>query len=342
MSDATPAPQSPTLSILIVSFNTRDLTLACLRSVYEQTTTPAEVVVVDNASNDGSADEIARAFPGVRLIRSAENLGFARANNLAADEARGKYVVLLNPDTVVLDHALDKLHSFMEAHPEVGACGGRTLFADGTLNPTSCWGRPTLWSSFARGIGLSALFPRSRLFDPEALAGWRRDSTRDVDIVTGCLLVLRRDLWRSLGGFDPRFHMYGEDFDLCLRIRAAGRTCCLLGDATIIHHGGASERVRADKIVRLFTAKALLFRKHWSPARAGWGIRTLDLWAGTRLVANGLVRWASAARAAEYRAWRAIWARRAEWRGAGAGGAAAKEAGVRTGASEPRPEQGKQ
>ena len=165
-----------TVSILIVSYNTREMTLACLRSVFEQThAVDFEVIVVDNASSDASSDAIERQFPQTRLIRSAENLGFAKANNLAARAAGGEFLLLLNPDTVVLDCAIDRLMEFAAERPKAGIWGGRTLFADGSLNPTSCWRFMSLWSLFAQATGLTALWRDSPLFNPEGYGGWRRE-----------------------------------------------------------------------------------------------------------------------------------------------------------------------
>ncbi len=302
------------LTIVIVSFNTRELTLECLRSVFQETRELTfEVIVLDNASTDGSADAIAEAFPQVRLIRSLENLGFARANNVAAEYAQGQWLLLLNPDTVVLDGAIDKLVAFAESHPEAGVFGGRTLFPDGSLNPSSCWGRMTTWSALCGGLGLSYLLKGNHWVDPEALGQWKRDTVREVDIVTGCFFLLHRDLWECLGGFDPAFFMYGEETDLCLRAHKVGVRCLICPEAAIIHYGGASERVRADKMVRLFHAKARLFRKHWSAPLARFGVFTLDLWAITRLAAFTAGCLICPRCASSRATWRAIWSRRSEW-----------------------------
>lgn len=301
----------PRITIVVVSFNTCEMTLACLRSVYEQAHSESfELIVIDNASTDGSAGAIAIETPRAGLIRSAENLGFARANNVACARARGDMLLLLNPDTLVLDGAIDRLVAFAAQRPEAGIWGGRTVYADGRLNPTSCWRRMTLWSSLCRGLGLSVLCGGSSLFNGEAMPGWMRDSEREVDIVTGCFLLIRRDLWERLGGFDEGFFMYGEEADLCLRARAIGARPRFTPDATIVHYGGASERVRWEKVVRLFCAKARLMYKHWSPAAAWIGVRTLDLWAWTRAV--GLRGLGRAEGAGE---WRRVWDARARWRG---------------------------
>ena len=189
----------------------------CLESLYEHAGDAAfEAIVVDNASGDGTAEMVAEEFPEARLLALAENVGFARAVNLAAEEARGEYLLLLNPDTEVHPGLLDAFLSLRPKPPRGAICGGRTLRPDGRLGPGSCWGAPTLWSPFCFATALSSVFRENRLFDPESLGGWKRDSVRDVDIVTGCLLFVSSQLWQEQGGFDPRFFVYGEDADLAL------------------------------------------------------------------------------------------------------------------------------
>jgi GT2 family glycosyltransferase len=302
---------TPLVSILIVSFNTRELTMECLRSLrYGGAVVDHEVIVVDNASCDGSAAAARTEFPGVRLIQLEQNVGFGRANNIAAAEAKGEFLLLLNPDTVVRAGAVEALVRGAREHPAAGIWGGRTFFADGSLNPASCWARPTPWSLLCIGTGLAKLFPRWRILNPEAYGGWKRDHTREVDIVSGCFLLITRDLWDRLGGFDSAFFMYGEDADLCLRAHRVGARPTIIPDAEIVHHGGASERVRADKMVRLLTAKARLIRRHWRLAK-GFGIAMLRLWAISRIMAHGVLR--ARRGGAGYRDWKLIWARRREW-----------------------------
>lgn len=302
---------SPRVSILVISYNTRELTLDCLRSVQVETTVPHEVIVVDNVSSDGSAAAIAAAFPGLTLLAESENHGFAKGNNIAASRARGEYILLLNPDTVVLDHAIDHLVAFAEQNPEARIWGGRTRFADGSLNPSSCWRKMGLWAIFCRSTGLTGLFPRSEVFNPEAYGGWDRGSERQVDIVSGCFFLIRRADWEALGGFDPTFFMYGEEADLCLRaareMKARPR---VTPSATIIHHGGASEKVRTDKMVRLLAAKSTLIRRHyprWLQPTAQWGFR---LWPWSRALAFSVLR----READNARVWKEVWNRRGEWR----------------------------
>jgi GT2 family glycosyltransferase len=306
----------PEVSIIVVSWNTREMTLACIASVLERTAAPFELIVVDNASSDGSAEAIADAFgadPRLRLMAEGENHGFAHANNLAARVATGCRLLLLNPDTVVLDGAVDRLLAFAEARPRAGIWGGRTVFADGSLNPASCWRRMTLWSVFCRTAGLTGILPRSEIFNPEAYGAWPRDTVREVDIVTGCFLLVDRDLWERLGGFDPAFVMYGEEADLCLRARALGARPAITPEATIIHHGGASETVRADRVVRIWKGKVALIRRHFSWATRGPALALYRLWPLTRWWAGTLSGTLRGTRGENAEVWREVWRRRREW-----------------------------
>ncbi len=304
------------VSILIVSYNTRQMTADALSSVAAQTRAiNYEIIAIDNASVDGSAEMLAAHPARPKVIALKTNIGFARANTLAARQARGRYLLLLNPDTLVLDHAIDNLVAFAQQNPSARIWGGRTLFADGTLNPASCWSRMTPWNLLCRATGLTAVFPRSGLFNGEAFGGWQRDTIRQVDIVSGCFFLIEKELWDGLDGFDPLFFMYGEEADLCLRAHGFGARPMVTPDATIIHYGGASERARADKMIRLLAAKASLISRHWPPAIAPLGRALNAGWPLSRLVAttaaSRVVRRTSLRETAA--TWREIWKRRAEW-----------------------------
>ena len=299
----------PTLTIIVVSYNTRAMTLDCLRSVRDRTQTPHEVIVVDNASSDGSAEAIAAEFPRMRLMPEMENHGFAKANNLAAEHARGEYLLLLNPDTLVLGNAVDRLLAFARANPAAQIWGGRTLNADRTLNPTCCWRRMTLWNVFCRTSGLSGLFPRSELFNAEAYGGWPRDTVREVDIITGCFLMIRRDFWTALGGFDSTYFMYGEEADLCLRAARQGARPLFTPKAEIVHYDGASDTVRAERMVRILRAKVQVIRDHFPALLRPAGLALFRLWPFSRRIAASAVR-----RDEKARIWDEVWKRRAEWR----------------------------
>lgn len=297
----------PVVSIVVVSYNTREMTLACLASVHEQTTVPFELIVVDNASGDGSAEAIAERFPEVELIAEDVNHGFGPAHRLALARATAPLVLLLNPDTVVLDRAIDRLIGFARRTPEAGIWGGRTLYADGSLNPTSCFARMTLGSILCRVLGLNGLFPTSSLFNSEYYGRWPRDTEREVDIVTGCFLLMHRRDWDRLGGFDDAFVMFGEEVDLCLRARRAGMAPRVTPEATIVHHGGASEPVRAERMVQLMRAKVLVLRRHLPRWQRPLGVALFRLWPWSRALSSKVVRRGSGP------VWDELWARREEW-----------------------------
>lgn len=306
---------TPSLTVIIVSYNTRDLTLAALRTLYGTTQATAfHTVVLDNASQDGSADAVAEAFPQVELIRSAENLGFARANNVVAAAARSEWLLLLNPDTECHAGAVDNLMAFARANPQAGIYGGRTVFPDGRLNIASCWNRITPWSVFCLATGLTAAFPRSAVFDTEAMGGWQRDTVREVDIVVGCFLLIRRDLWERLGGFDLRYFMYGEEADLCLRARRLGFRPMITPDAQIMHLVGAASASKAGKRVLVTKARMTLIRDHWPRGLVPLGVAMMWLWGAVRVSAAWLLARLRRPRDQERLAyWREVWAQRADW-----------------------------
>lgn len=307
-------PAEPTLSIIVVSYNTREMTLDCLRSVHAETRTPFELIVVDNASGDGSAEAIAAEFPGLRLMAEEVNHGFAAANNLAAKEARGEYLLLLNPDTVVLDGALDKLLEFAKQRPEARIWGGRTLYGDRSLNPSSCWRRMDLWSLFCRATGLATAFPNNPVLNSEGYGGWDRTTEREVDIVTGCLFLISRADWDALGGFDPAFFMYAEEADLCLRARKLiGARPRVTPDAVIVHYTGASQTARADKLVRVLKAKGDLIDRHFPGWQRGLARFLLRAYPASRQFGASLLRRHGDAARKRFDLWSEVNRRRAEW-----------------------------
>ena len=308
----------PVVSVIVVSFNTKAMTLDCLRSLFEETPDlPFEALVVDNASTDGSADAIGATFPQATLIRSERNLGFAGANNLAALQASGEYVLLLNPDTIVIDRAVERIVEFARARPECGIWGGRTLFKDRSLNPTSCWRRFDLWTLVCGIAGTTILAPRSELFNPEPYGTWQRDSERDVDIISGCWLLARTTLWQELGGFSPRYFMYGEDADLCLRAQARGARPAISPKATIVHFGGGADPSRPAKFVAIFRAKISLMDDHWPRWQRRLGRLLYPLYPLTRAIGYGAAAMLTGRESARTKAalWREVWQRRGEWIG---------------------------
>jgi|TARA_R110002020_G_scaffold47754_9_gene136239 N-acetylglucosaminyl-diphospho-decaprenol L-rhamnosyltransferase len=316
--DASAAPAQatePELTVIVVSYNTRALTLACLETLFATTTqTRFRTVVWDNASTDGSAEAIAARFPQVDLVASPDNLGFAKANNVVAARAETEWLLLLNPDTEVHEGAVDRLLAFSKAHPQAGITGGRTVFPDGSLNIASCWMRITPWSAFCMATGLTAAFRRSALFNPEAMGPWARDSVREVDIVVGCFLMIRRSLWEELGGFDLKYFMYGEEADLCLRARELGYSPMITPEAQIMHLVGASSGRVADKVVMVAKSRVSLIRDHWRPGLVPLGIGLMWLWGALRVTAaRALALTGKAHHGETARKWNRIWSQRSDW-----------------------------
>ena len=301
------------VTVIIVSYNTRQLTLKAIETLLENAGDIAiDVVVFDNASADGSADAIAETFPQVCLIRSEENVGFARANNIVANQARTEWLLLLNPDTETHPGAVEKMVDFARAHPDAGIVGGRTVFPDGTANIASCWNRMTVWSLFCSATGLTRAFRGSRLFNPEGMGNWPRDEARRVDVVVGCLLLIRTKLWRELDGFDLRYVMYGEDYDLSMRAAKAGYSPMITPDAQIMHLVGASSAKREDKLLMVLRSRSTLIRDHFPPSRVLPGLAMMWLWAATRRLGSGLAgRFTGKTELADR--WRNIWRARKDW-----------------------------
>ncbi|MEL7199663.1 MAG: glycosyltransferase family 2 protein [Pseudomonadota bacterium] len=303
------------LSVIIVSYNTRELTLKAIETLLENSgEIRTQVVVWDNASHDGSADAIRERFPKVRVIAHEKNVGFAAANNLAVKHTKSDWVLLLNPDTETHPGAIENLLRFAKDNPQAGIVGGRTVFPDGSLNPSSCWARMTPWSLFCQAFGLTRVFPHSELFNPESMGAWPRDTVREVDIVVGCFFLLRRELWNELGGFNKKYFMYGEEADLCLRARALGYRPMITPDAQIMHLVGASETFRYEKTIRLMKAKATLIEDHWRSNDRRLGKVLLWLWIANRRYGSVLVAFLRNDYGVSGN-WKKVWEARKDWMG---------------------------
>ncbi len=249
------------LSVMIVNWNTcRDL-LQCLASIYANPpTTEFEVLIVDNASFDGSAEGVASGFPQVRLFTNPENLGFARANNLAAAQANGRYWLLLNPDTVPCPGAIASLLEYLDSRPGVAAVGPKLVNPDGTLQP-SIQRLPTLFREWWRLFHLDRLHALSE-YPPSVLA---QHLPRPVEVLNGACLMLRRAAVEPLGLFDEDYFVYSEEVDLCDRLRRAGWQLHWVPQAIVTHTGGQSTRQVADQMfLELYRNKLKFFRKRRS------------------------------------------------------------------------------
>jgi GT2 family glycosyltransferase len=253
------------LTIIIVSWNTKDILRQCLQSVYEQTRyLDFEVIVVDNASCDGSVAMVKREFPQVNLLENSDNKGFAVANNQAMAIAKGQYVLLLNSDTVILDNAIETTVDFADAHKDVAVVGPRVLNSDRTLQQT-CFMFPSLLSMLLGSTYLNKLFPRSKFFGREQMTWWDRDDIREVDVVDGCFILVRREAVKQVGMLDERFFMYCEETDWCYRFRQAGWKVLFTSNAQIIHLGGqSSKQMPVEMSLQLRGSILQFMRKHRS------------------------------------------------------------------------------
>lgn len=299
------------VAILIVTYNSQRQICECLRSVFaERLSVTQQVIVLDNASQDETVRLVREHFPEAELLTPNKNLGFAAGVNLAARHARGNYLLLLNPDTVILDHAVDVVVNFARAHPGHGLYGGRTLKLDGSLEPSSCWGQPSLWSMTLFAAGLTTLAPRNRWLDPESLGGWQRDTVREIGVVTGCFLLAERAAWEQLGGLDERYFMYGEDTDLSARARKAGYRPLFCPDARLVHEVGQSS-TSSDKILMLYRGKASYVRAHWHGWKRRFGLTMLLAGVALR---RFLARLGFSGPAGHtYKRWNILWEQRQQW-----------------------------
>jgi hypothetical protein len=241
------------LSIIIVNYNVRDFLENALTSLLKAAEgIAAEIIVVDNASDDGSVEMVREKFPQVRLLASTVNTGFARGNNLALADAAGRYLLLINPDTIVREDTLRTMIRFMDARPDAGLAGCRILNPDGTLQLACRRSFPTPWVAFTKLTGLSSLAPRSRLFGRYNLTYLDPAEDHEVEAISGSFMMMRRETYERVGGLDERFFMYGEDLDWCYRVREAGCQVWYVAGTSIIHFKGESTRRSSADDVRLF------------------------------------------------------------------------------------------
>ena len=268
--------QSPVLlpfdvSIVIVSFNTRDLLRECLLSVFcTGGLLRIQVIVVDNASTDGSPTMVEREFPNALLIRSEVNLGFGRANNLGFQSGCGRYVVLLNSDAFLTEGSLERSVAHMDANPQAGIGGGRLVGPDGSLQPSARM-FPTVLNDLIILSGLAARFPRSRFFGRFDRTWADEGKSAEVDWVPGAYSIIRAKALADVGRFDPRFFLYYEEVDLCRRMKQRGYSVWYWPDVTVVHIGGESSRQvpslevsRAGAQLTLWRMRSMLlyYRKH--------------------------------------------------------------------------------
>lgn len=251
------------LSIVIVSYNTQELLRARLKTLQ------GRIIVVDNASTDGSADMVKRKFPNVDLIRNKENVGFARANNKGIQRAKSRYVLLLNTDCEATHQAVAETVDYLEDHPDVGAITCKLVLTDGTMDPACHRGFPTPWASVTYFMGFEKLFPASRAFSQYHQGYKPMGEIHDVDCISGAFFLVRREVIEQVGLLDEAFFMYGEDIDWCFRIRKAGYKIQFYPHVSVMHKKYQSglahtdDKLRSDTRRHFYDAMRLFYDKHY-------------------------------------------------------------------------------
>ncbi|MDF9831384.1 glycosyltransferase family 2 protein [Parabacteroides sp. PF5-6] len=262
------------LSVVIVNYNVKYFLEQCLRSVEAAVAgLDVEVFVVDNHSTDGSLNYLRPLFPQVNFIANTDNPGFARANNQAIRQAKGEYILLLNPDTVVGEESIRTLCYFMDEHPDAGGVGVKMINGNGVFLPESKRAFPTPWVSFCKLFGLSKLFPGSRTFSRYSLPYLHPDKQHTVDVLSGAFLLMRQEALQKVGLLDEDFFMYGEDIDLSYRIKQGGFTNYYVPER-LLHYKGESTRHNDTKYIKAFYNAMLIFYRKYYP-RSGFLMRGL-------------------------------------------------------------------
>lgn len=287
------------LSIIIVSYNVRHFLEQCLRSVYaSKGSLKLEIFVVDNASSDDTLGFLREQFPKtehpeLHLVHNARNVGFGRANNQALSHATGRYVLFLNPDTVLAEDTLSQCVAFADSHADMGALGVMQLHSNGEFALESRHGIPTPWRAFCQMSGLSSLFPGTKTFDGYHMRFFNNEAAAPIEIASGAFMLIPLEALKETGGFDERFFMYCEDVDLCYRLLQSGRQNYYL-PTPILHYKGASTRRGSFRYVHTFySAMLIFFNKHYAKSsrlmspviRLGIYLRGLMSYAGKKLSA---------------------------------------------------------
>lgn len=259
------------LTVQIVNWNAREPLRQCLQSIRAHPPgVPYEILVLDNNSHDGSVQMLEKEFPPIHLLVSEQNLGFSKGHNLCAKHAKGDYLFILNPDTLLSPSALDRLVAFASAHPEIGIIGPKLLNPDGSLQ-FSCRRFPEPTAALFRNTPLGKLFPNNHYTREYLMTDWDHNSVREVDWVSGAALFVRKTVFEQLGGFDEQFFMYCEDVDLCYRAWQAGWKVVYYPDVVIYHAIGRSTDLVANKMIRTFHQSMYrYYKKHYLKKTTLW------------------------------------------------------------------------
>lgn len=281
------------LSVIIVNYNVKYFLEQCLHSVIKAVNgLSAEVIVVDNNSPDGSIEYLLPEFPNVIFIKSEENPGFGKANNLALRSARGEYILFLNPDTIVSEDCFEKCIHFLDLKPSAGALGIRMIDGTGVFLPESKRSFPTTAAAFSKLMGLSGLFPQSKYFNKYSLNYLDEHSNHSVEVLAGAFMMVRKKILDSLGGFDEQFFMYGEDIDLSYRIKEYGSENWYFAESTIVHFKGESTKKESFKYLKMFYQAMIVFvNKHYKGSGA-WFTRSV---LKTGIALRGIMSWTGSA-----------------------------------------------
>ena len=264
-----PTSASVDISVVIVGWNAKQYLELCLESLAKAPPRRSmEVLVVDNASTDYSAEMIAARFPWVKLIKSSENLGFAKGNNVAIRQCLGRYIALVNPDVIVFPGCLDALADFLDENPKVGNVGPRVLNPDMSMQST-CRRFPTLWNNFCSASGLSTRFRNSRFFAGEHMFYFPHDRTLAVNVIVGCFSMIRRETFDEVGLLDEGLFMYGDDVDWCRRAWNAGWQVVFYPGGQAIHDRG---KITAPYPVRFAVAQQRSVLHYWTKHHSFWGV----------------------------------------------------------------------
>ncbi len=254
------------ISIVIVNYNSMDYLFHCLSSIQKSTgSVSVEIIVVDNNSTDGNLNELKAQFPAVHFIELSENVGFGKANNIAVAESSGDYILILNPDTILEENTMQVMFEYMEDNKNVGIAGCKVLNSDGSFQLACRRGFPTPWASFTKLFGLQKLFPKVKLFAQYNQTYKPVNETYEIDSVIGAFMFIRRSVWDKVGGFDEAFFMYGEDIDLCYRVKKAGHKIMFVHTTSIIHYKGVStKRSIIDVLQHFYEAMNIFSKKHYA------------------------------------------------------------------------------
>lgn len=268
------------ISIIIVSYNTREFLARALNSLYEsikESSLIAEVIVVDNASIDQSAEVVEKEYGKVILIKNKENLGFAKANNMGIKKSKGKYILFLNPDTLINKEVLSQMIKFMESHKGVGASTCKVILPNGKFDDASHRGFPTPWNAFSHFFGLSKIFPKSRTFSGYSMGFEDLSRPHEIDACAGAFMLVRRVAGEQIVWWDEDYFFYGEDLDFCYRLKQKGWKIFFVPSVSVIHYKGVSGGIKdisknittASKDTKILATKArfdameIFYKKHY-------------------------------------------------------------------------------